>query len=176
MPYIPLHDRPPYYASVPASASPYESTLPRYASPDSDPSIPLCPSMSDSEHLQGEAVQDASRKRRRQDDDHPSQNGHNGHQEHHNAVASSSRPGFAPRKRVEIPIIPSIFGISPRNEFTRTVGEFILFNARDHQNVEVSRRLKNATEAHARLKSSWAPSCPLLLLKIRLRAECDYRQ
>jgi hypothetical protein len=37
-----------------------------------------------------------------------------------------------------MPIIPSIFGIPPRNEFTKTIGEFIMNNARGRENVEVS--------------------------------------
>lgn len=37
----------------------------------------------------------------------------------------------------DMPIIPSIFGIPPRNEFTKTIGEFIMNNARGRENVEV---------------------------------------
>ncbi|EIW68593.1 hypothetical protein TREMEDRAFT_31680 [Tremella mesenterica DSM 1558] len=38
-------------------------------------------------------------------------------------------------------IIPSIFGISPRNEFTKMIGEFILSNSKGRENVEVEIKL-----------------------------------
>jgi len=58
-------------------------------------------------------------------------------------IRMSEQPEAGPsRKRARneqrvIPIAPSIFGISPRNEFTKVVGEFIMTNCRGLDNVEV---------------------------------------
>ena len=132
MSYIPLHDRPPHSATLPLSL---EESLPRYGSPDLDLTVPLhTPGMSDTEQPAPEVSSDSSRKRRRQDDETTP---HNGHGE----ASSSSRSGYTPRHRTEIPILPSIFGIAPRNEFTRIVGDFILNNARGLDNVEVGLHL-----------------------------------
>jgi len=38
-------------------------------------------------------------------------------------------------------IQPSIFGIAPRNEFTKTIGEFIMSNCRGVENVEIEVKL-----------------------------------
>jgi hypothetical protein len=38
-------------------------------------------------------------------------------------------------------IQPSIFGIAPRNEFTKVVGEFIMHNSRELENVEIEIKL-----------------------------------
>ena len=51
----------------------------------------------------------------------------------------SRRP---PGHSANMPIIPSIFGISPRNEFTKTVGEFVMAHCRGQEHVEVSPRAK----------------------------------
>jgi hypothetical protein len=68
------------------------------------------------------AVADSSnghgRKRQRTED-------HGDHEHEHAAVMA---PGY----------IPQFFGIAPRNEFTKAVGEFILSLAKGRENVEVS--------------------------------------
>lgn len=64
--------------------------------------------------------------------------------------AAAGGAAYQPRQRAPPPqqqrqldimtmhIVPSIFGISPRNEFTKTVGEFIMANCRGRENIEVS--------------------------------------
>lgn len=37
--------------------------------------------------------------------------------------------------------MPSIFGIAPRNEFTKTIGEFIMANCRGRENIEIEIKL-----------------------------------
>lgn len=82
-----------------------------------------------------------SRKRSRHDHEDGYGNGHgNGSGNGHSYHSDSSRQE---RQHYEqgyehMPIIPSIFGIPPRNEFTKTIGEFIMNNARGRENVEVS--------------------------------------
>ena len=59
-------------------------------------------------------------------------------------VMPIQQPTFDP----SIPIMPSIFGISPRNEFTKTIGEFIMANSRGRENVEVSCSLIQSGQEH----------------------------
>jgi hypothetical protein len=42
-----------------------------------------------------------------------------------------------PREDTQVYIVPSLFGIDARNDFTRTIGDFILNTSRGHENVEV---------------------------------------
>ena len=58
--------------------------------------------------------------------------------EHEGWSSNTHQRSYQPGRAREIPIIPSIFGISPRNEFTKTVGEFIMAHCRGQENVEVS--------------------------------------
>ena len=72
-----------------------------------------------------------SRKRTRNNQEH----------EHVHSNGNSRKRQTYPSRRVEdvtIPIIPSIFGISPRNEFTKTIGEFIMSNCSGRDNIEVN--------------------------------------
>jgi hypothetical protein len=160
--FVPLHDRPPHYADP--SQSSVSVYIPKYAAPDLDPALPLPPSgMSESESDEGyedhpgqegyqeQLVQEAgpSRKRPRvgNDEEHTghSHNGHggghdNGHGHGHGQSHSSrSRPSGPPaRRRQDVGIVPSFFGLSARNEFTKSIGEFILNAAHGKENVEVS--------------------------------------
>ena len=59
----------------------------------------------------------------------------NGHAQSSYVPRQRPRP---PQNLMETPIMPSIFGIAPRNEFTKKIGEFIMECSRDKQNVEVS--------------------------------------
>ena len=130
--YIPLHDRPPYYSNPPPT---HQHLTTRYGAPDLDITAPPPPpKMSDSEESQDgyggqeeyagghQAVAESSnghgRKRQRMED-----HGDKGHE--HAAVVA---PGY----------IPQFFGIAPRNEFTKAIGEFILSLAKGRENVEVS--------------------------------------
>lgn len=118
MPYVPLHER---------IAPPQQSI--RYASPDLDPRAHLStdsPAMSDNEA-------GPSRKRRRDE------NGGGAPAEHHHQQAQQQAQAYSPRPPAAIP--PSIFGIAPRNEFTKVVGEFIMANCRGRENVEVEIKL-----------------------------------
>ncbi|TXT15909.1 hypothetical protein VHUM_00412 [Vanrija humicola] len=93
----------------------------RYASPDLDPRAQLStdsPAMSDSEA-------GPSRKRRREE----------------NGAAPPPPPAQAYTPRAPAPVPPSIFGIAPRNEFTKVVGEFIMANCRGREDVEVEIKL-----------------------------------
>lgn len=40
-----------------------------------------------------------------------------------------------------MPIVPTIFGLAPRNEFTKTVGNFIMANATGQEHVEIEIKL-----------------------------------
>jgi hypothetical protein len=85
-----------------------------------------------------EAEAGPSRKRPREEDHNG--NGH-GEGRGHPPPSNPSRQGGSHHGggiRQDIPIIPSIFGIAPRNPFTRTVGEFIMNHTRGRENVEVS--------------------------------------
>ena len=146
--FVPLHDRPPYYADIPPGG--YTAQLPRYAPPDLDPTVPL--PMSDSESDEGyedypgqegfdpQSEAGPSRKRPRHDDEeehgvhahHQSQT-HNGH-DHEQARAP------ARTRRPDVGIVPSFFGLSARSEFTKSIGEFIMNAAHGKDNVEVSRQ------------------------------------
>jgi polynucleotide 5'-triphosphatase len=157
-PYQPLHDRPDYFASL----KPSHPRSPHYASPDLDPDEPypwtrqglaMCSEQDEYEKGEGvEQLDDAreeyqdeengngddleeleqepqagpSRKRPRTEDERPANGSPN-----HAALS---------RRVVDTPIIPSVFGISPRNEFTKTVGEFIMAHCRGQDNVEVGSR------------------------------------
>lgn len=131
MPYIPLHER-----LGPGSLPPG----PAYAPPDLDPTAPL--PMSDHE--------DRPSKRRREDSPSAAQasssHSANGSRSASAAAGGSGRsaqrapPPPAPIE-YDTPIAPSIFGIAPRNEFTKTVGEFIMANCRGVQDVEIEIKL-----------------------------------
>ncbi|KAL1408481.1 mRNA-capping enzyme subunit beta [Vanrija albida] len=117
MPYVPLHER----IDPPSRAI-------RYASPDLDPRAPLVtdsPAMSDDEA-------GPSRKRRR---------GGDGDGEDGGAPNGEPEPRASYTPRGPAAIAPSIFGIAPRNEFTKVVGEFIMAHCRGRENVEVEIKL-----------------------------------
>ncbi|RSH90096.1 mRNA-capping enzyme subunit beta [Saitozyma podzolica] len=88
-----------------------------------------------------EAEAGPSRKRPREEDH--SENGH-GQGRGHPPPSNPPLPGGPHHGggiRPDMPIIPSIFGIAPRNPFTRTVGEFIMNHARGRENVEIEIKL-----------------------------------
>ncbi|GMK57790.1 hypothetical protein CspeluHIS016_0406240 [Cutaneotrichosporon spelunceum] len=95
---------------------------PSYAPPDTDPRIP----MSD-----GGSPRPA--KRRREDPDSGSASGPS-------APSSSSRNGGA-TVSMDTPIVPSIFGVTARNEFTERVGGFIMAHCRGRRDVEIEIKL-----------------------------------
>lgn len=144
MPYVPIHDRVSNLANSP-----------RYASPDLDPHAPL--KMSDREpepesqddyeqeyeHEEEEYDAGPSRKRRREDDYDGQSHHSNGRSQSQSLSSSSRRPAPPPVERItmETPIQPSIFGIAPRNEFTKTIGEFIMAHCRGVENVEIEIKL-----------------------------------
>ncbi|ORY23816.1 CYTH-like domain-containing protein [Naematelia encephala] len=180
--YVPRHDRPPYYSSLPSPPPSQNLPSPRYASPDLDPDQPypwtrqgIAMSLHgeeesgdtaeygtqnveySQEQYDAEAAAEEqayateagpSRKRPRPIEGEPSyQNGH----------ASSSRPSsgssFQPRQRqqlaqpprplriADMQIIPSFFGLAPRNEFTKRVGDFLMEYCRGQQNIEIEMKL-----------------------------------
>jgi polynucleotide 5'-triphosphatase len=180
--YVPRHDRPPKYASLPTPPRDGRPQSPRYASPDVDPNVaypwtreglamsaahrsyPGTDEEGYTEYQEGqdpygstegadrgedderaqrswpreEAEAGPSRKRPREEDH--SENGH-GQGRGHPPPSNPPLPGGPHHGggiRPDMPIIPSIFGIAPRNPFTRTVGEFIMNHARGRDNVEVS--------------------------------------
>ncbi|KAK4685012.1 polynucleotide 5'-triphosphatase, partial [Tremellales sp. Uapishka_1] len=142
-PYTPLHDRPPNFSTLPHSNPSLPS--PRYASPDLD----LSKTMSD-EQPPHTGSSSTNGKRPRREDENTEEIGED---------QTSSRNGKRPREDVEaedeggeeVPIPPSFFGIAPRNEFTRVVGEFIMEYGRARQNVEIEMKLGTlslASEIH----------------------------
>jgi polynucleotide 5'-triphosphatase len=141
--YIPVHDRPPYFANLPTP--PHSYTEPVYGTPDTDPSKPFSWSMSGSDSQTeeyGEPVDQRQRyeenaqagpSRKRIRGDYDERDHHNGHGEGQREPSN----GHQVSNHGTPDIMPSIFGISPRNEFTKMVGEFIMANARGKQNIEV---------------------------------------
>lgn len=133
MPYIPLHDR----------LGPGPLPLgPTYAPPDLDPSRPA---MSDS---------DSPRPAKRRRDDEGSSatrastsSRTNGSQSNPSRASGSGSGGRyqpappPPQIGYDTPIAPSIFGIAPRNEFTKTIGEFIMAHCRGVPDVEIEIKL-----------------------------------
>ena len=65
------------------------------------------------------------------------------HEQDDSAAGAGYEPpgGVVQGEGHDVPIAPSIFGIAPRNEFTKTIGEFIMANARGRENVEVEIKL-----------------------------------
>ena len=51
--------------------------------------------------------------------------------------AQQRQPSTRARNQAAQPIIPSLFGIAPRNDLTKKVGEFIMRHARGLDQVEV---------------------------------------
>ena len=157
--YTPLHDRPPYYASLSPPRRSQNPSSPRYASPDLDPDepYPWISRMSEGydqndvnpnegyEVYEEQGVVEAgpSRKRHRMDES----NGFHG-------LNDEGR-----QRQARFHIIPSMFGISPRNEFTKTIGEFIMNNARGQVHVEVSFERGGYVAHSDRWKSSWELCC-----------------
>lgn len=154
--YIPLHDRPPYFASLPDPTPSHLPPSPRYAPPDLDPDEPYpwtrqgaamsgeqegydqdeevdrvdydraeAMAVREQEIPNGQIYQEGqagpSRKRPRTED---------------GARSNGARQHTHQPRRSEI--IPSIFGISPRDEFTKTVGEFVMAHCRGQDHVEAS--------------------------------------
>ncbi|ORX33526.1 CYTH-like domain-containing protein [Kockovaella imperatae] len=144
MSYTPLHERPPHYTSLPTPPGNVNRS-PRYASPVSSPSIPwpdyqnmsssqdeeeydAGPSHEEEHHSSYDEVDQAGPSRKRQRGE---SNGHPHHPSH--------RP--SQRNLSDMPIIPSIFGIAPRNEFTKKVGEWIMECTRGREHVEIEIKL-----------------------------------
>ena len=146
--YVPSHERPPYFGAPPSSGRP-DSPTPRYVSPDRD-----APGLTMSEgYSNGDAGPSKKRPRSTNDDHHTSYQPRARHVE-----PPPSSPAF--QDLGSQAIIPSIFGVGPRNEFTRTIGEFILSNARGREHVEVEIKLGRITSAadHARGQRIKMPS------------------
>lgn len=76
-----------------------------------------------------------SRKRPRAEEEAPKQN--------QNASFQPRRPRHEPQLQV---IMPSMFGVAPRNDFTRTVGEFIMANCMGRDHIEVCRVSLNSLQ------------------------------
>jgi polynucleotide 5'-triphosphatase len=159
--YLPLHDKPPYYANLPTPPSHKYREEPRYDPPDVDLGVPLAGntgqmSSDEERYEEGDGVetydhqtpyqdgeQDAkpgpSRKRSRYDDNEEEVN--SGRNEQRNGRHNGNdryTQHHQPRTRE---IMPSVFGIAPRNEFTKIIGEFIMAYARGRENVEVNREV-----------------------------------
>lgn len=118
MPYVPVHERvhPPAYPVYAASSDP----------------------MSDSER--GEP----SRKRRRESASPPSSSGVDGRHAEPTpppGAGEQEAPPPAPAPAPASGISPSIFGIAPRNEVTRVVGDFIMRFGRGKANLEIEVKL-----------------------------------
>ena len=165
MAYVPLHERPPHYSNLPTPPG-FLNRSPRYGSPDLPQPTQQSGNMSDAEEdyeydgeandeepyetqeddanegvdyaqqLQGdeevpaETYEDEagpSRKRPRSEI--------NGHAHEHQSTNGGERHHY----QQEVGVPPSIFGVSPRNEFTTTIGEWILTMAEGRNNLEVSR-------------------------------------
>jgi len=95
-----------------------------------------------------------SRKRAREDGDYhasgtggnpPSHNNAQGRQPHDKEVRNQQSANRMPHHQDQwqsVPIMPSIFGITPRNEFTKTIGDFIMQMSRGRDNIEVGYTFK----------------------------------
>ena len=160
--YIPLHDRPPYFYGLSGSNLTTSLPSPRYASPDLDPDEPYPwtrrgqqMSLEQEEYADGEAselpvsMQSSGNIDNEEWYGQDQGNGYAGSEqqagpsrkrprtEHEDRSSNTHQRSYQPERARDIPIIPSIFGISPRNEFTKTVGEFIMAHCRGQENVEV---------------------------------------
>lgn len=118
MSYVPIHDR---VSNLPRS--------PRYASPDLDLDTPLRMSEPDYD----ESYDSGPSKKRRRDED-------NGERPSASSASSRQPPPVA-HVNLDSAIQPSIFGIAPRNEITKTIGEFIMGSCRGVENVEIEIKL-----------------------------------
>lgn len=139
-------------SSAPAS----EAHYPLYGEPDLNPDEPyywtkegiaLEQQQASTGAMSSAGEEQASSKKRPRTSDTPPTNGHGEASSNGHGQGTSS--SYVPRQRVAepevvqhydqgpVPIPPSIFGIPPRNEFTKTVGEFLLAYARGRENVEV---------------------------------------
>ncbi|WVW78923.1 hypothetical protein I302_100886 [Kwoniella bestiolae CBS 10118] len=142
-PYVPYHDRPPFYTSLPTPPYPRDPPTPRYASPDLDPTIPINMS-SESEQDNYEDHRVASRNggsssyapRVREDDSGPSKKRARP-EEYQEDYAQQ----YAPPQPEYVRLTGSIFNISPRNPFTSVVGDFIMASATGLENVEIEIKL-----------------------------------
>ena len=63
----------------------------------------------------------------------------NGHEHPTNGAAADGHGQSGRYHAKEVSLPPSIFGVSPRNEFTTTIGEWIMTMTEGRDNVEVSR-------------------------------------
>ncbi|WRT65195.1 uncharacterized protein IL334_002138 [Kwoniella shivajii] len=168
--YIPLHDQPPHYSSLPTPSYPRDPSTPRYGSPDFDPSIPFPSAGSNSiMSSEPEGVQQSSsssrnggssnyvprardeeggsgssRKRSRADEDndyHPEQSQIQASSQNQHQHQHHQHHHHHYVESRNIPLTGSIFNISPRNPFTTVVGDFILANAAGLDNVEIEVKL-----------------------------------
>lgn len=132
MSYIPQHDRSPYYASLPTPPRGNAPPSPRYAQSDLDP-LEAYPwtregtAMTEEQHRhngyeENQAEAGPSRKR-------PRQQSHQTEEDH-----DSQQQMYFPHP---MDIAPSLFGIDARNDFTRTIGDFIMNTCRGQNDVEV---------------------------------------
>lgn len=162
--YVPLHHKPRYVASLPSAREANRPLSPRYGSPDFDPDEPyrwtrqgaaMAEEQETFDQAEDEEQVDHTQEEYVDENGVDEGNGNGGyHQQDEQAGPSRKRPRteeeahpngnrhqtYQPRGSQNILIIPSIFGISPRNEFTKTVGEFIMANCIGQDHVEVSRR------------------------------------
>ncbi|CAK9784864.1 mRNA triphosphatase CET1 [Cutaneotrichosporon oleaginosum] len=113
MAYVPTHKR---HTHLPPG--------PAYAPPDLDPTRPMS---------EGGSPRPAKRRR---EHDGPGPGSGAG------ARASAPRNGAHPGAvTMDTPIVPSIFGVTARNEFTEHVGNFIMANCRGRRDVEIEIKL-----------------------------------
>ncbi|WWC67503.1 uncharacterized protein I206_101411 [Kwoniella pini CBS 10737] len=143
-PYVPLHDRSPYFSNLPTPPYSRDPPTPRYASPDYDPSLPLHP---------GSQLDMSSTST---PDYHNEYNTNNGSSTY--APRSTEGEAGPSRKRARpeeytdhhiqqyhnagpVRLTGSIFNIAPRNPFTAVVGDFIMANAAGLDNVEIEIKL-----------------------------------
>lgn len=85
---------------------------------------------------------EGSRKRPRHDDSDEAHE--HGGASHRGSQGQGGQPRYgAPRADVAVPpdepIVPSLFGVLPRDSFTRYVGDWIMHHCRGRSNVEASR-------------------------------------
>lgn len=137
MAYVPIHDRVD------------ESRLPRdplYGPPDLDPSVPMAEHDEYGYSSEAEGLEEVdagpSRKRRREDESNGEYADY-GHDEQQPLSSAHHHPRQQQHQQhpSSVPIQPSIFGIAPRNEFTKTIGEFLMAHCRGVDNVEVEIKL-----------------------------------
>ncbi|WWD00125.1 hypothetical protein V866_007033 [Kwoniella sp. B9012] len=146
-PYIPHHDRPPHFTSLPTPPYSRDPPTPRYASPDLDPSIPfpsqnIMSSESEADYSESHQVSHSNggsssyTPRVREDDSGPSRK-----RARPEEYQEDNAPQYAQTGPSYMQLTGSIFNISPRNPFTSVVGDFIMASAAGLDNIEIEIKL-----------------------------------